>query len=62
MIPLFISSLVVILLSPFFAFVSANGFKLLEGQKSRSWWGQYKAALIKFCTDDLPIVVYSNRY
>lgn len=61
MVSLLIGSLVVIVISPLLAFVNANNFKL-EDQTSRSWWGQYKVALIEFCTDELPIVVYSRHF
>lgn len=61
MIPLLISSLLVILISPLFAFVSANGYKL-EGTASEGWWELYKTFLIKYCTKDLPIIVYINNF
>lgn len=61
MIPLFISSVVVILLSPLFAFVSANGYKL-HNSTSDNWWKLYKTFLIKYCTEDLPIIVYTNNF
>lgn len=51
-----IDSLVVIVLSPLFAFVSANGQKL--NYPTESWWKLYKAGLIMSCTKALPIVVY----
>lgn len=56
MIILAISSLVVILLSPLFAFVSANGQKL--NYQTESWWKLYKAGLIMSCTKLLPIVIF----
>lgn len=51
-----IDSLVVIVLSPFLAFVSANADKL--GFPKESWWKLYKDGLILSCTKSLPIVVY----
>lgn len=51
-----IDSLVVILLSPLFAFVSANDQKL--NYPTESWWKLYKDGLILACTELLPIVVY----
>lgn len=51
-----IDSLVVIVLSPFLAFVSANANKL--GFPKESWWKLYKDGLILSCTKALPIVVY----
>lgn len=59
-IPLAISSLVVIVLSPFLAFVIANGFKL-KYSTPESWWELYKITLIRLCTDDLPIVVFNKH-
>ena len=50
-----ISSLVVIILSPLFAFLGANGCKL-QYTTSESWWEIYKRNLILSCTELLPIV------
>lgn len=55
-----ISSLVVILLSPLFAFVSANGRKL--NYPTESWWKLYKDGLIMSCTELLPIVIFYNHF
>ena len=55
-----ISSLVVILLSPLFAFISANGQKL--NYPTESWWKLYKSGLIMSCTELLPIVVFYNHF
>lgn len=66
-IPLVISSLVVILLSPLIAFVGTNGCKLGDEYKqghmtSASWWKTYKTGLVVACTEMLPIVVYKNNF
>lgn len=61
LVSLIISSLVMILLSPFFAFVHTNNCKL-KYPNSKSWWVIYKNALIRFCTDELPIVVFYNHF
>ena len=55
LIPLFISSLILIILSPLFAFFGANGCKLAY-TISESWWEIYKRNLIVTCTELLPIV------
>lgn len=51
-----IDSLVVIMISPLLAFVSANANKL--DFPTESWWKLYKDGLILACTKALPIVVY----
>lgn len=51
-----IDSLVVIVISPLLAFVSANANKL--SFPTESWWKLYKDGLILVCTKALPIVVY----
>lgn len=67
LIPLFISSLVMIILSPLIAFVGTNEYKLIEHEYnqgrtiSTSWWKIYKNGLIVTCTELLPIVVYKNN-
>lgn len=53
--PLTISSLVVIIFSPFLAFLSANSCKL-QYTTPETWWEIYKRNLYILCTDCLPIV------
>ena len=52
-----ISSLVLIILSPFIALFGANAVKL-QYSTPESWWELYKSDLITLCTDSLPIVVF----
>ena len=56
-ISLVISSLVLIILSPFIAIFGANAVKL-RYSTPESWWELYKSDLITLCTDSLPIVVF----
>ena len=58
---LVISRLLIIILSPLFAFVRANEDKL-DSTTTVSWWQIYKDRLIDTCTDMLPIVVYMNNF
>ena len=53
--PLVISSLILIILSPLLAFFGANCCKL-EYTTPESWWKLYKRNIIMLCTDELPIV------
>lgn len=57
--PLIISSLILIILSPLFAFFGANCCKL-EYTTSESWWKLYKRNITILCTDELPIVRWSK--
>lgn len=57
LIPLAISSLIVIILSPFIAFLGANGCKL-QYTTQETWWEIYKRNLYVLCTDCLPIVMW----
>ena len=56
-IPLTVSSLVLIILSPFIALFGANSVKL-QYSTPESWWELYTSNLIMLCTDDLPIIVF----
>ena len=53
--PLIISSLILIILSPLFAFFGANCC-ILEYTTLENWWKLYKRNIIMLCTDELPIV------
>lgn len=53
---LVISRLLIIILSPLFAFVRAN-----EDTTSASWWEAYKAGLVDACTDLVPIMAYEKN-
>ena len=55
-----ISSLVVIILSPLFAFLGANGCKL-QYKTPETWWEIYKRNLYVLCTDCLPIVMWFKQ-
>lgn len=55
-----ISSLLIIILSPLFAFVRANEDKL-ESTTMASWWEAYKAGLVDACTDLVPIMAYEKN-
>ena len=55
-----ISRLLIIILSPLFAFVRANEYKLDSTTKA-SWWEAYKADLVDECTDLVPILAYEKN-
>lgn len=55
-----ISRLLIIILSPLFAFVSANENKL-GSTTTASWWEAYKAGLVDAYTDLAPILAYEKN-
>lgn len=55
-----ISRLLIIILTPLFAFVRANEDKL-ESTTTASWWEAYKAGLVDAYTDLVPILAYEKN-